>query len=53
MFVSSLAGFLIMLALIPILLIRIWIEERLLLDEFGEEYKTYQKSTRKLLPFVF
>ena len=52
-FVSSLAGFLIMLILIPILLIRIRIEERLLIDEFGEEYQAYQRSTRKLIPFIF
>ena len=52
-FVSSLDGLLIMLLLIPIVLIRIRIEERLLGDEFGEEYQAYRKRTRKLIPFVF
>jgi protein-S-isoprenylcysteine O-methyltransferase Ste14 len=51
--VSSLTGFLIMLALIPILLIRIRIEERLLVEEFGEAYRAYRKQTRTLIPFIY
>ena len=51
-FASSLDGLLIMLLLIPIALIRIRIEERLLSDEFGDEHQAYQNSTRKLIPFI-
>ena len=53
MYSSSLAGILIMSALIPIFLIRIKFEERMLTDEFGDVYLTYKKSTRKLIPFLF
>ncbi len=52
-FTSSLYGLLIMLALIPIFLNRIRMEERMLTEEFGDAYRTYTKATRKLLPFIF
>ena len=50
---SSLIGFGIMLLVIPILLGRIRIEEGMLLEEFGEEYKAYMETTRKLIPYIF
>jgi len=50
---SSLYGLLIMLALIPIFLNRIRMEERLLTEEFGEDYRSYQRTTRKLIPFMY
>jgi protein-S-isoprenylcysteine O-methyltransferase Ste14 len=49
----SLGGIVIMLALVPIFLIRIKIEEKLLTDEFGDSYLSYKKSTRKLIPFLY
>jgi steroid 5-alpha reductase family enzyme len=49
---SSLAGFLVMLALIPILLNRIRLEEGLLMEEFGDSYRSYQETTKKLIPFI-
>ena len=52
-FSLSLGGIVIMLALIPVFLIRIKIEERMLIDEFGEAYRTYRKKARKLLPFIY
>ncbi len=52
-YVSSLYGFLIMLGLIPVFLVRIRMEERLLIEEFGDRYRTYKKKTRKLVPFIF
>ena len=52
LFVSSLYGPLILLALIPIFLNRIRIEERLLTEEFGDQYRAYQETTGKLLPFI-
>ena len=35
------------------LIIRIKIEEDLLLETFGEEYEDYRKSTKKLIPFLY
>jgi protein-S-isoprenylcysteine O-methyltransferase Ste14 len=52
-YASSLYGLLIMSALIPVVLNRIRIEERLLTDEFGDAYRTYKESTRKLIPFIY
>lgn len=51
--VSSLYGLLIMSVLIPIVLNRIRIEERLLIEEFGDAYRTYQEATSKLIPFIY
>ena len=51
--VTSLGGFLIMAVLFPIFLVRIRLEEKLLLSEFGEAYNTYKANTRKLIPFLF
>ena len=51
--VSSLYGLLTMSALIPLVLNRIRIEERMLTDEFGDAYRTYQEATSKLIPFTY
>jgi len=50
---SSFYGFLIMLALIPLVLYRIGIEERMLIQKFGDEYRDYMKRTKKLIPFLY
>ena len=50
---SSLVGLLIMLILIPVILNRIRLEERMLAAEFGDSYRAYKKTTRKLIPFVY
>jgi protein-S-isoprenylcysteine O-methyltransferase Ste14 len=52
-YASSLLGLLIMSLLIPVFINRIKIEERLLTDEFGDAYRTYKDTTRKLIPFVY
>lgn len=52
-YVSSLYGLLTMSALIPIVLNRIRIEERMLTDEFGDAYRTYEETTSKLIPFIY
>ena len=52
-YVSSLYGFLTLLGLIPVFLVRIRMEERLLTEEFGDKHRTYKKNTRKLFPFIF
>jgi len=51
---SSLIG----LAAVPVLLLpglayRMKVEERLLIEQFGEEYRAYALKTRKLIPFVW
>jgi len=50
---SSLLGFLVILFFIPCLLYRIGIEEKMLIQEFGNEYIEYRKSTKKLIPFIY
>jgi len=52
-YAGSLYGFLISLVLIPIILNRIRLEERLLIDQFGDAYRTYKKHTRRLIPFIY
>ena len=52
-YASSLNGFLVMSVLIPIILNRIRIEERLLTEEFGNAYREYQETTKKLIPFIY
>jgi len=34
-------------------LFRIRNEERMLVEAFGEEYKKYQKTTKKLIPYIY
>jgi protein-S-isoprenylcysteine O-methyltransferase Ste14 len=36
-----------------VLLFRMRIEENTLLGEFGEEYKSYMRSTKKIIPFIY
>ncbi len=52
-YTSSLYGFLVMLLEIPICLSRIRIEQRMLIEEFGDEYMKYMKTTKKLIPFIY
>ncbi len=52
-FVSSLYGFFAMSLLIPFFFYRISIEERMLIEEYGDKYWTYCETTRKLIPFIF
>lgn len=50
---SSLGGFLLMLMLIPCFLHRIKIEEKMLVERFGDAYQEYRKRSKKLVPHVF
>jgi protein-S-isoprenylcysteine O-methyltransferase Ste14 len=52
-YASSLYGLLTFSVLIPIFLNRIRIEERMLTEEFGDAYRTYQETTNKLIPFIY
>jgi hypothetical protein len=42
-----------MLALIPVFLNRIRMEERLLTEEFQDAYRQYKEKTKALIPFVY
>lgn len=51
-YVASLYGFLTMLVLIPIILNRIRLEEKLLTEEFPDAFQKYKETTKKLIPFI-
>ena len=53
MYTSSMYGFLTMLVLIPIILNRIRMEEKLLTEEFQDAFQKYKETTKKLIPFVY
>lgn len=50
---SSLYGFAFVLVGGLFLPFRIEIEERMLLEKFGQEYEEYGKRTKKLIPYVY
>ncbi len=50
---SSFYGFLVMLLLVPCFLYRISIEEEMLIERFGDEYKNYQHASKKLIPYIY
>jgi protein-S-isoprenylcysteine O-methyltransferase Ste14 len=52
-YAPSLNGFFVMSVLIPLFLIRIRIEEAMLIEEFGDAYRSYIEETKKLIPFVY
>ncbi|MFC1802692.1 methyltransferase family protein [Thermoproteota archaeon] len=52
-YASSFSGFLLGLLSIPVLNYRIRLEERMLVEEFGEEYKQYRERTWKLFPYLY
>ena len=53
LFFSSLWGALLMAFSGLGFLIRIHVEEKMLLEEFGDDYREYQKRTKKLIPYVY
>lgn len=50
---SSLIGLGLVVLVLPFLLWRIEREEEMLVAEFGEEYRTYMKQTKRLIPLVY
>ncbi len=50
---DSLIGFIIMLLLIPLIIRRIKIEEKVLIAKFGKDYEEYAQKTWKLIPYVY
>lgn len=53
MILSSLYGAVVILVGNAFLLLRIEIEERMLVEEFGREYEDYRESTKKLIPYLY
>ena len=53
LFFNCLMGLIIILLGNLFLLIRIGIEEEMLVEEFGEEYIEYRKKTKRITPFVY
>lgn len=50
---SSPYGSLVMLGYIPIVLYKIRIEEKMLVEKFGKEYRDYMKRTWKIIPLIY
>jgi len=50
---SSPVGFAVMVLLVPVLLHRIDLEERMLIGRFGAEYEDYMRSSKRLIPFLY
>jgi protein-S-isoprenylcysteine O-methyltransferase Ste14 len=50
---ESLPGAVTMAVLVPLFINRIRLEEGLLVERFGEAYRSYRETTRKLIPFVY
>ena len=53
MIFGSLYGFTVMVTIIPLVLWRIRNEESVLVSVFGEEYISYARRTKKLIPFLY
>jgi len=52
-YATSLLGFLFALMAIPLFNYRIGVEEKMLIEEFGDEYLEYTKATWKLFPYIY
>lgn len=52
-YTPSLNGLITSFLIIPILLIRINLEEKLLKEHFDEDYSTYMEKTKRLIPFIY
>ena len=50
---SSIYGVLLIAVATIFLLFRIRIEEEMLIEAFGEDYKEYQRNTKRLLPYIY
>jgi protein-S-isoprenylcysteine O-methyltransferase Ste14 len=53
LFFSSLYGFTPTLGFVPLILYRIKIEEKMLIEKFRDQYREYMKNTKKLIPFIY
>jgi protein-S-isoprenylcysteine O-methyltransferase Ste14 len=51
--IRSLLGFLIMIAIIPMIIYRISVEEKALTKKFGNEYEEYARKTKRFIPYIY
>ena len=49
----SLYGVFVMVFLIPFILYRIRVEEKMLIEKFGDEYRDYMRKSKRFIPYVF
>ncbi len=49
----SLLGLLVMMMLLPMIIIRIRLEEKVLAEKFGREYELYARKTKRLIPYIY
>ena len=52
LFFPSIRGFILMLDLFPAFYTG-KIEEKMLVEKFGDEYKEYMKQTKRLIPLIY
>ncbi len=50
---SSLVGLAMAIVTVPLVLLRIKYEEKMLIDAFGDKYQAYKRRTRQLIPFIY
>ena len=50
---SYLSVLVITIPIFLVILYRIKIEENILVEEFGQNYKNYMKNTKKIFPYIF
>jgi len=50
---SSIYGVLFIAVATIFLLFRIGIEERMLIEVFGDEYREYQRNTKRMIPYIY
>ena len=50
---SSIYGVLFIAVGTIFLLLRISIEEKMLIEAFGEDYKEYQRNTKRIIPYIY
>ena len=52
-YTTSFLGFLFALMGIPLFIYRMGVEEKMLIEEYGDEYLEYMKATSKLIPYIY
>ncbi len=52
-FLSSAYGAVAMLLILPLILYRIRVEERMMTEKFGDDYRRYSKATKRLVPYLY
>ena len=52
-YATSFLGFLFALTVMPLFIYRIGVEEKMLIEEYGDEYLKYMKATSKLIPYIY